>query len=93
MAEFLPPGYIRLTCFPVAQELSAKQYWEELLAVVTYWMVRERAATTGTASFLRQVETAKLMLQNAGLHDMLGSSIRAACSATAHALEAWLCHL
>ena len=37
------------------QELSPKQYWEELMAVVTYWMAQESAATTGTVSVLRQV--------------------------------------
>ena len=36
------------------QELSPKQYWEELMAVVTYWMAQESAATTGTVSVLRQ---------------------------------------
>jgi hypothetical protein len=42
------------------QELSAKQYWEELLGLVTFWMVRERAATTGTVSVLRQASAAAL---------------------------------
>ena len=43
-----------LSCFWL-QELSPKQYWEELMAVVTYWMAQESAATTGTVSVLRQV--------------------------------------
>jgi hypothetical protein len=44
------------SCTP--QELSAKQYWEELLGAVTFWMVRERAVTTGTVAVLRQVSPA-----------------------------------
>lgn len=37
------------------QELTPKQYWEELMAVVTYWMAQESAATTGTVSVAQQV--------------------------------------
>lgn len=44
-------------CFQGVQELAPKQYWEELLAAVTFWMVRERATTTGTVSVLRQVRS------------------------------------
>lgn len=37
------------------QALDPMQYWGEVLSLVTTWMTKERASTTGTMSVLRQV--------------------------------------
>jgi len=46
-----------------SQELAPQQYWEYVLSLVTGWMMRQHACTTGTMSVLRQVSDEPLILR------------------------------